>query len=117
MNYGNLAFSKPGSDEIELKVPWVPETATLVRCRLEEADNHSFDGDPGPAVGTYSAFYNAELMGHRLVDLPDVSAIKPSDVMAAMYQYGFQLVDVPERAEGELSEAEANPTGTTVASS
>lgn len=116
MNHGNIAFSKPGSDEVEVKVPWVPETATLVRCRLEEAGNASFGSDPG-VVGTYAAFYNAELMGHKLVDLPDVADIRPSDVMKAMFQYGFELVDLPEDAEAEADEAEANPTGTTVASS
>ena len=116
MNFGNIAFSKPGSDEVELKVPWVPETATLIRCRLNEAGNGSF-GEDASAIGTYAAFYNAELMGHKLVELPDVSDIKPSDVMAAMYKCGFQLVDVPEDAKDEASEAEANPTGTTRASS
>lgn len=115
MDFGTIKFSKPGSDETVCEVPWVPTTATLVRARLAEAGNDSFGSDDN-AVGTYAAFYNAELMGHKLVELPRVEDIKPSDVFAAAFQYGFTL-ELPDGAAEEAEEAEGNPTATTGASS
>lgn len=114
MNYGTIRFSKVGSDEATCEVPYPPIMSTLVRARLEEAGNHSFDGDLR-AVGVYSAFYAAELAGKPVAELPDVAEIRPSDVFRANVTDDFILVGPNGEVDEEDGEGEAdeNPTGTT----
>lgn len=117
MDYGRISFSECGSDKEVASIPYSPIAGLLVRSRLEECGNASFDGD-NTAIGYYMAFYLAELDGKKLVKLPEVEQIKPSDVYAAAIRYDISLVTPDGTAEDGADEVEdENPTGTTLASS
>lgn len=117
MDYGRISFTKCGSDEEVASVPYSPIAGLLVRSRLEECDNHKFDGD-NTAIGYYMAFYLAELDGKKLVKLPEVEQIKPSDVYAAATRYDITLVNPDGTTDDAADEVEdENPTGTTRESS
>ncbi len=116
MFYGNIQFGKVGTDEIICEVPWSPAVSLLCRARLEECGNTSFDED-SEALGRYAVFYGAEMAGHKLVSLPGVKDIRPSDVYLASVEYDFKLVNPDEDEDGEMDEADENPTGMEGASS
>lgn len=111
MNQGTIKYSKVGSDEVELELPFTQTIFNLVRVRIKAANNKSF-ADDNYSLGTYAALYYAEMCGHKLVDLPDIKKLTPEDVLLANLKYDC-IVEQPE-GESKVSEDEAdeNPTDT-----
>lgn len=109
MYYGSIKFGNAGEDGTICEIKFLPAVANLIRARLAEAGNHSFDKDTEAFAG-YVAFYTAELADKKLCDLPEVDAIKPADIYQQMLKYDFTLnAPEDEKAEGEADE---NPTAT-----
>lgn len=112
MNNGKIQFSRVGSSKIEFETPFTYACGTITRAKLQAAGNKSFDND-NFALGTLAGFYLAEVMGHKLVDLPSWKKITPDDVYKASLIWDNQIVEAEDTDEDEGEVEDENPLAMT----